>query len=95
MDPVLLLTAGLFLLGFAVLVPYLREQYEEQYDSEREYFRDNNPRVYNVITGAADQEQDAVDVPEDQCPACGAENDPEFSLCHNCNRPLPSRDDDC
>jgi len=94
MEPRLLLTIGLFLLGGLVLLYLLRDSYEEGYESEREYFRQRNPHVFNVIQGAAEQEPGAADGPEDQCPACGAENDPEFSLCHNCNRPLPARDDD-
>lgn len=94
MDPPLLLAGGLFVVLFVVLLPHLRDQYEEQYEDEREYFRDNNPRVWNVIRGAADQEpDDGEDPPDGHCPACGAENDPEFALCHRCHRPLPGEHD--
>jgi len=94
MDPPLLLAGGLFLVLFVALLPHLRNQYEEQYEDEREYFRDNNPRVWNVISGAAEQGPDDDEaLPAGQCPACGAENDPEFTLCRSCNRPLPGREE--
>jgi len=94
MDPPLLLAGGFFLVLFVVLLPYMRDQYEEQYDGEQEYFRENNPRVWNIIEGAERRGEKSEDLPDGHCPACGAQNDPEFTLCRRCNRPLPSRDED-
>jgi len=94
MDLPLLLAGGLFVGLFVVLLPYMRDRYEVQYDNDREYFRENNPRVWSIIEGAERQgEGGDVEFPEGRCPACGAENDPEFALCRSCNRPLPGREE--
>jgi hypothetical protein len=83
---------GFLLLVFVVMIPRMRDRYEEVYEDERSFFREQRPRMWGLVGGMTGGVE-GVDEPSEAvpgwCPVCGADNVPDFTYCGNCGRRLP------
>jgi len=91
-----LVGVGFLVLLFVVMVPRMQDRYEREYEDELAFFREQRPRMWGLVggmTGDAGDGEPPEAVPG-RCPACGADNVPEFTYCGNCGTRLPSETGD-
>lgn len=93
MDWGLLIGAGFVVVVLIVMLPRLRDRYDEEYTDDREFLREHRPRMWNLIGGITDTPSDNGEngLPPGVCVECGTENSPGYDYCRNCGgRLLPT-----
>lgn len=86
MDIPVVIAVGFLLVFLVFILPVMREQYEEEFEDDRDFFRERRPRMWGLVEGVSGGHPEAG---SGVCPACGVENDAAYTYCRNCDNRLP------